>query len=247
MRQQNPVYIMIDCLIIEDNYAFGLDTKIKCEGLGMNVIKLITEPDQIESTVASCDPDIILSDVKLGPNIFAFDILGKIPDLPPVIFFSSYNDEKLYSRSKLAQPYVYLIKPFDDITLMSAIDGALRDKQKEQKDSGDIRRDANKLFVRSKGKLVSVKPRQIVYVESEGNYCYIFAEDRKIVIRSSLQNVLKKIGLREFIQIHRGYVINVNYIEEFNISSNQVMINNVLLPVGRSYKKSLNLLLSTLG
>jgi len=108
MRQQNPVYIMIDCLIIEDNYAFGLDTKIKCEGLGMNVIKLITEPDQIE-------------------------------------------------------------------------------------------------------------------------------------------NVLKKIGLREFIQIHRGYVINVNYIEEFNISSNQVMINNVLLPVGRSYKKSLNLLLSTLG
>lgn len=237
---------MANCIIIEDNYAFGIDTKMKAEEIGLNVLKLVTSHVEIEDSLTNSDVDIILSDVKLGPSLYAFDILKKIKPLPPVIFFSSYRDEELYSQSKTADPYIYLLKPFDLITLRSAVDGALKGHGKRPKAGGDIRRESNTLLIRSKGKLISVDPQKITFVKSEGNYCYINTAERKIVIRSSLHNVLAMIGNADFAQIHRSYVINLNLVGEMNIRTNEVAVADVSLPVGRSYKKDLQVLLSRL-
>jgi len=230
---------MLKCIIIEDDFAFALDTQIKAEEIGLEVIHVISNYDDIIPILNKSDADIILSDVKLGSNQYAYDALSQISNLPPIIFFSSFVDDHLYQQSKLIEPYIYLIKPFDRLTLQSSIDGALRSKKKSKQKGVDIHRDENLVFIRSKGKLISIDSRKVIYVHSEGNYCYINSNDKKSAIRSSLKNVIEKFMNPNFIQIHRAYLINTNYVTKILVGENIVEMNDLTLPIGRKYKKAL--------
>ncbi len=228
---------MLKCIIIEDDFA--LDTQIKAEEIGLEVIQVISNYDDIIPNLNELDADIILSDVKLGSNQYAYDALSQIDNLPPIIFFSSFVDDHLYQQSKLIEPYIYLIKPFARLTLQSSIDGALRSKKKSNQKGVDIHRDEDLVFIRSKGKLISIDSRKVSYVHSEGNYCYIHSKGKKSAIRSSLRNVIEKFMNPNFIQIHRAYLINTNFVTKVVVGENVVELSDVILPIGRKYKKSL--------
>ena len=195
--------------------------------------------------ISSKNVDIILSDVKLDKE-YAFDISKAIKDLPPIIFFSGIKDASLYDKSKVANPYIYLSKPFDEITLKSAIEGALRTKQNQDSRSGDIQIKDQHIFVRANGQMINLIPSEVNYIQSEGNYVYIFTTMRKLAIRSSIKNVLTKLESDLFQQVHRGFAVNVLKINEFSISQNYVQINSNRIPVGRKYKKQLKEKLSLL-
>lgn len=230
---------MLKCVIIEDDYAFALDTQIKAEEIGLAVIGVISNFDDIVPTLRDVNADIILSDVKMGSCQYAYDALSQLENLPPIIFFSSFVDDSLYQKSQSLDPYIYLVKPFDKLTLQSSIDGALRSKKKVLKKGGDIHRDRDLIFIRSKGKLISFDLRKITYVRSEGNYCFIHTDNRKVAIRSSLKNVQEKFESENFIQIHRAFLINILYVSNVLVGENRVEILKESLPIGRKFKKSL--------
>lgn len=230
---------MPTCVIIEDDFAFAIDTKIKAEEIGLNVVDIISKYEDIQIVLSKLDVDVILSDVKLGPNLYAYNALKGLDCLPPIIFFSSYIDDQLYQKSKVMEPYIYLIKPFDKLTLQSSVDGALRSKMRTMKKGGDIHREDELVFVRSKGKLISIDPNEVTYVHSEGNYCYVYMDSKKIAIRSSIKNVMDKFRSPNFYQVHRAYMINTNYIKSLIVSESVVLILDQKIPIGRKYKKGL--------
>jgi len=229
---------MLNCLIVEDDYAFAIDTKIKAEEIGVEVIGIVSTFAEINEALSSQKIDLILSDVKLKNGEYAFDLFKSLNDLPPIILFSGTKDSSLYDKSRETNPYIYLSKPFDDITLRSAIEGALRSKQEALLlETGDIQKKEQNLFVRSNGQMINLRPADIIYIKSEGNYIYIYTITRKIAIRSSIKNVLEKIKSDFFMQVHRGYAINILMVNEFNISENYARINENRIPIGRKYKK----------
>jgi len=228
---------MLKCLIVEDDYVFAIDTKIKVEELGVKVAAIVSSFSEITEALQNQNIDLILSDVKLNNGEYAFDIFKTIDKLPPIILFSGTKDAKLYDKSRESNPYIYLSKPFDDITLRSAIEGALRSKKELNSKSGDIQKQDQNLFVRANGHMINLRPSEINYIQSEGNYIYIYTKVRKIAIRSSIKTVLEKIGSNNFMQVHRGYAVNITEVNEFNIPENYAMINSSKIPIGRKYKK----------
>ncbi|MEM9548820.1 MAG: LytTR family DNA-binding domain-containing protein [Bacteroidota bacterium] len=228
---------MLKCLIVEDDYAFAIDTKIKAEEAGVKVSGIVSSFSEIKAALRQEKIDLILSDVKLKNGEYAFDLFNTLPDLPPIILFSGIKDSSFYDRSKESKPYIYLSKPFDDITLKSAIEGALRQKKELLANSGDIQKGDHHLFVRSNGQMINLRPSDILYLQSEGNYIYLYTKTRKIAIRSSIKNVITKIDSPNFIQVHRGYAVNIMEVSEFNISENFTMIHDRKIPIGRKYKK----------
>ena len=139
----------------------------------------------------------------------AFNLFKLMDNLPPIIFFSGIKDASYYDKSKESNPYIYLSKTFDDITLKSAIEGALRSHKRVLSQSGDIQKLDQNVFIRTNGQLINLVPSEIIFIQSEGNYIYIFTSARKVVIRSSIKNVLSKLDSDYFIQIHRGYAVMV--------------------------------------
>jgi len=230
---------MLKCLIVEDDFVFAIDTKIKVEEIGVKVIRIVSSFLEIKDALSNEKIDLILSDVKLKNGEYAFDLFKSMTDLPPIIFFSGVKDPSLYQKSKITNPYIYLSKPFDDITLKSAIEGALRSKIDLYAKEGDIHKKDRNIFVRVSGQMINLIPSEITYIKSEGNYIFIFTSTRKIVIRSSIKTVISKIESEYFIQVHRAYAVNILKINELNIPENHVQINSIQVPVGRKYKKVL--------
>ena len=56
-----------------------------------------------------------------------------------------------------------------------------------------------------------------------------------VVTRETISAIEAKLPKREFIRIHRSYIIAVNYIESF--TNEQIVIFGKSLPISRSYKK----------
>jgi PAS domain S-box-containing protein len=90
------------------------------------VASAVTGEEAIEK-VKSLSPDIILMDIKLKGNmdgIEAADYIQKNYQLP-IIFLTSYTDEDTFQRAKIAEPFGYLIKPFDIKELNRTVEIAL--------------------------------------------------------------------------------------------------------------------------
>ena len=64
---------MLKCLIVEDDYVFAVDTKIKVEEIGLKVVAIVATFAEINEALKNDKVDIILSDVKLKNGEFAFD------------------------------------------------------------------------------------------------------------------------------------------------------------------------------
>ena len=79
---------MLKCLIVEDDYAFAVDTKIKAEEAGVKVSAIVSSFTEINEALRNDDIDLILSDVKLKDGEYAFDYFNALTNPPPIIFFS---------------------------------------------------------------------------------------------------------------------------------------------------------------
>lgn len=233
---------MIKCVIIEDDFSSAIDIRIKLEKHGYKVLSIVEDPDKVINNSTVSTADVIISDVKLGDGQFAFDLLSTYENLPPIIFYSSYDDAELYKRSSKLSPHVYLIKPVSGLSLHSSIQGALKTQGKAIDQSVED----SKVFIRYQGKLLSIVPEEISFIQSEGNYCYIHIKGKKIVIRSSIRKVLKMLDSISLTQVQRGYIINILMVDSFDVTNDEVHIGTHIIPVGRTYKKSAISLLKNL-
>ena len=90
--------------------------------------------DAIEQT-AFTRPDLVLMDIRLPGDMdgtVAAQYIHAHFDTP-VIYLTSYSDKETLCRAKLAEPYGYLIKPFEEAELRSTIVMALFKHEMEKK------------------------------------------------------------------------------------------------------------------
>ncbi len=228
----------MNCIIIEDDFMIAVNIQRMVEELGYTTLAVLNNKEEVGQCQVFEEADIILSDVKLGKETFAFNLLKERVGEIPVILFSSYVEPELYEQSKVINPYIYLTKPIDKITLRSAIEGATK-KRESKPSSNDIKIEKGNVFVKSRGKLVGIKLREILFVTSEGNYCYIYLESSKLVIKSSLKKAIEVLDYNLLIQAHRGYYVNVSHVEHINISNGTIKIEDHSIPMGRKYKSTI--------
>lgn len=95
---------------------------------------------------------------------------------------------------------------------------------------------------------ISIRPEDILYMESEGNYVNVhYRQDEKVTykqIRSTIKQMEETLQNHPmFIRCHRAFIVNINYISnaEGNTQGYQLTLSNVPLeiPVSRTYLKNI--------
>lgn len=64
----------------------------------------------------------------------------------------------------------------------------------------------------------------------------LYLKDSDKLIRSSINGFLEKVNSPSFLQVHRSYVINKNYISAFN--AKEITIENKVIPISRTFAKN---------
>lgn len=92
------------------------------------------------------------------------------------------------------------------------------------------------LLVRADRKMNKILRDDIEYLESLGDYVRIKTSSSEPILTKEKISKLSASLPNSFVRIHRSYIVNMNKIDAFN--REQVKINTVSLPIGRTFKKT---------
>ncbi len=122
-------------LIVEDDMIIANFIKSKLEDMGFDVLdKIRTGEEALEKTSRLC-PDLILMDVILPGKIDGINCIEQIRKYldVPVVYLTASSDSETIERLMKTEPNGFLIKPFDERVLASAIQIAIfRHKTKKE-------------------------------------------------------------------------------------------------------------------
>ncbi|HEY6033075.1 MAG TPA: response regulator [Kofleriaceae bacterium] len=126
-------------LIVEDDRIVARDIAQQLERLGYTVIATVARGDETIELARSTRPSLVLMDIRLEGPLDGVEAATQIKTLAPVVFLTAYADDHTIARATEAQPYGYLVKPFDDSQLRTTIELALH------KHAADLRLEAEAL------------------------------------------------------------------------------------------------------
>ncbi len=114
-------------LIVEDELIVAEDIKSSLEDNGYCIVGPVTSAAEAKKYAREQKPDLVLLDIVLAGEENGIDVAEYVrAELSiPVIFLTAYSDPKTLERAKHAEPYGYLIKPYNERELFSEIEIAL--------------------------------------------------------------------------------------------------------------------------
>jgi len=189
--------------------------------------------------------DIIVIDVFLDgkPDGITFaETINIVPNASkPFVFLTSSQDRQIFERAKLTKPFSFLMKPFNELEILYALEMAV-EKFYEQtnvflSEDQDTVISNDYLFIKKKNALKKVSLQDILYIEVEERYCNIITEKEKFVILISLTKISALLDKNKFIRTHRNYIVNTDKIEEIILSDNLIIIKgNHKINLSDTYK-----------
>ena len=168
-------------------------------------------------------PDLLFLDIQM-PEVDGFDLLDALEgSIPAVIFVTAYDKYAL--RAFDAQAVDYLLKPFNESRFQQALSRAKEKIRKAGplvnaellsllKDVQSGRKAADRLVIKSGGRVLFLKTTDIDYVEAAGNYLNLFVGKETHLIRETMQSLESRLDPERFLRIHRSTIVNLERIKE---------------------------------
>ena len=175
--------------------------------------------------------DLLFLDIDM-PNINGVDLYKQLKQDTLVIFITSRVDYAVEGFNLNAVDY--LVKPFTFERFEQAVKKAkdllhLHTQSNEETDS-------KHLFIRADFSLVKLTIADIVYVEGLDDYLKIHSKTQKpLVARMTMKNLLEKLPAKDFVRIHRSFIVAVNQVQR--IKSKAIVVAEKELPIGASYEE----------
>jgi len=175
--------------------------------------------------------DVIFLDIQM-PQLTGLQLSKIISRDVKVIFTTAYPDFALEGFELNAVDY--LLKPIAFERFYQAVSKL----NSEVKTEVVTTNPTEFIFVKTDGKnkFQKVILNDILHVESLQNYVCVHTSKQQIITHSSLKNVVESLPEKDFIQIHKSYVIALKHIESTDNFS--VFINDKELPIGATFKEA---------
>jgi len=115
-------------LIVEDESVVALDLCEALDDLGYSVVGTAASSDEALRIAEQHQPDLVLMDIRIAGDcdgIYAAGVL-RTRDKIPVVYLTANADAATLERALATEPAGYLVKPFDQHSLRTTIEVALR-------------------------------------------------------------------------------------------------------------------------
>lgn len=114
-------------LVVEDEAVVAADLEDRLRQLGYEPVGNTGQGDQALSLAKESAADLVLMDIQLQgalDGITAADQIRQVLDIP-VVFLTAHADDFTFQRAKDTAPFGYVLKPFSQQSLQTAIGMAL--------------------------------------------------------------------------------------------------------------------------
>ncbi len=240
----------INVIVVEDESIVSRDIQNSLKKIGYNVVGAAATGDAAIELIDELKPDIILMDIMLKGDKNGITVAEYVKENHniPIVFLTAYADSATFSKAKVTDPYGYIIKPFKDIDLQTAIEMALFKYKKSietQKERDmfyrlvESKETSNILFIKANSKLNKVYTKDIIYVEALKDYVIINTNHGRYTIHSTMKDLIAKLPQLEFVRVHRSFIVRIDKISSIDFPNLLLDHEKKVIPIGGSYRDEL--------
>lgn len=176
--------------------------------------------------------DILLLDIQM-PEVTGIEFLRSLPAKPITIFSTAYRD---YAFEGFELGVIdYLLKPvnFDrfEMAIRRATDFMMMSRPENTVDLHEI-------LIKSGTKKILIDYRKIIYAQGLKDYTILHTAEKKYVVKGSVKAFEEYLPSDFFLRVHKSFIIAKEQVKL--VFRNKIELENVSIPVGRSYKEALD-------
>lgn len=181
--------------------------------------------------IENMDCDVIFLDIEM-PEMTGIDFIESAKNIPQVVIISSKSEYAAESYNYDVTDY--LVKPIEYNRFLKA---ANRAKAISESISLSSPQTEEYIFVKTGNELKKINFADIEYVEAFADYVQIFTAEKRYTVLSTMKSIHAKLGEKNFLRVHRSYIVALNKIESF--SEKGLHVGERIVKVSRKYKKEL--------
>jgi len=242
-------------IIIDDEAParLGLENLLKEFPETFNIVDAAQNATEAQQKIEALNPDIIFLDIEM-PGCTGFELLERLETIPMVIFCTAYDQYSLEAFE--TNSIDYLVKPVKLERIEKTVQKLKNFHNKSSSDEilkvlKDIsnRKEPKKMTsitVKKNDKIIFIKLEDISFFEADSNYTAIHSEQGTFLSTETIANLENKLP-DNFLRIHRGIILNKEYIKEAQKYFNSryiITLNNTKntnITSGRSYSESIKI------
>lgn len=205
------------------------------------------------SLIAREDLDLVFLDIQL-PEADGFEVLEAMPRerLPAVVFVTAYD--RFAVRAFEVHAMDYLLKPVEP----ERLDAALCRVRNALSSGAELGTQArlmqfmrsmqppgirpSRILVKSDDDILCLRPSDIDWVESAGNYaCFHIGEQRRMT-RETLAGIESQLEAHNFVRVHRTAIVNLERVRRLTQllygDGELELQDGTTLPMSRRYRQA---------
>ncbi len=231
----------INCIIVDDDEIDRLMVLSFVKRFeNLNLLGVFESAEKALFAIQDLQIDVIFLDIDL-PEMNGLEFRKKTMHIPVCIYITAHPEHAVESFELDTLDFVVKPLKFDRfVQTIKRIEEYLEIKHKAQLFESSIGGDT--IYIKEGHEQTKIKLHEILFLEALKDYTLIVTDKKRHCVLSSIGNLLKETNFQSFVRIHRSFAVQKQYIKKIN-SNDLELNNNIIIPLGRSYKDNLNIVL----
>jgi two-component system LytT family response regulator len=204
--------------------------------------------------------DLVFLDMEM-PGCDGLQVIAELPteNRPDIIFVTAYEGFAIEAFE--VQAIDYLLKPFDRERFQKALQrvrehiAARQAGEKLAKLMAEppplLDKKPDRLAVKTDGRVVFVKPDDIIWVEAADNYVVLHLASGRLMLRETMSALETRLGTARFARVNRSAIVHLDQVKEMQPTAHGdytlVLRDGTKLPLSRSLRSQFSKLATNEG
>jgi DNA-binding LytR/AlgR family response regulator len=231
----------IRILIVEDDELIRALLDVIISDLGHTIVASVDNAVDALVAYSVHQPHVVICDIEIKGSVDGIELSKKLLQIRKcqLLFLTGNSNSETFNRAKKSAPLAFISKPIIRVDLERSIDLAVEHSNETIGFVTESMPVEGCLYTRIGNKLKKIAIADIEYIEVDGKYSSISVAQRLVNCKISLKELQAKLPQKDFLQVNRSSVINLNCIEDIDMARQMIKMPSAEISIGRNFKESL--------
>jgi two-component system, LytTR family, response regulator len=247
MSIEKKINSKLKAILVDDeapaNVALQALLEMTCPQV--SIMEICENTAKAAEAIIRHQPDVVFLDIQM-PHESGIDFLKRLGKFDfDVIFVTAFNQYAIDAFKLSAIDYV--LKPVNAEDVTAAIEKVSKNRQgKREREQYQVlfeylQGNKGRMMLPNKNGLYEVvRIPEIYFCKADGHATHFFlTENRHLMTGSNLGEYKSILFPYQFIQTHRSYIVNMNFVDKYNGQDDFLVLKNGQdIPIGRDFKNA---------